>query len=230
MTEDKPSTSRFQRLTSWITNKAQNEPEYIEENLSGYSLKVEADKRLKDRLQEWDEGVNLINEPITATNAKDYAFELLDIVRVVNKVVNRVAGVFATAGDKKDSRELLTYWQTIATIYESTALRVCRFWGKEDQIYVDNRSTNVTNVLNFQLDMTNIFFKYANMVIMFCFKRIDITPRHVTTIQSMMPMMPGQEGAGTTLTGSGGRTSEDQRQVRRPSGGPYPKTIENTVH
>ena len=67
--------------------------------------------------------------------------------------------------------------------------------------------------------------KFVALTTPLCWVIEDVNTPKVIVVQSIMPPMPGQYGE--TMTGSGGRTSEDD--VRHPKGGPYDKRQKNTV-
>lgn len=192
MGEPQPKQSRIARLIGYIQGKNEKEDDYIEEGIPGHSLKVIADKKLKERLDEWNYTLDLINEPINAETLHDYALELQDIIQTVHKMTGRIAGVYACAGDKdeENAKKLMHGWDHLAGIYKSRALRVLMWWGTDEKVknkLTRNLSIAAINVFNFHLGMHNVFFKYADDVVMYCFKRIDVTPRHITAIQTISP-------------------------------------------
>ena len=215
----------LQKLANRFQHPQQKET--IEYTLADEGIKVAKDTRLDSRLAALYDLHNLISSKIESTTPKEYLSELKTRLDYVNLAIINIASPYARAGDYPQYRRMLRGWASWYAIASSWIQRTEDYFLTEENNPIDAGIVDTGIFVRMQHDVIQKHvFKDAFTVLNCCFRDKDVSVHAVTVIQSMqMPMMGG---GGETITGSGGRTSEDQR-VRRPQGGPYRKEIENQV-
>ena len=189
MTETKPP-NRLSRFYSAITSVKPEKPEYLEIPLAGDAIRVVADQKLKDRLAEWKTATEIMNEPVKGDTLHDYMMDFIHTLEVLNTIVLRVAFVYARAGDKEsdDAKHLTHGWNIMYGNFYAHAKRQLIFHGTTDKM-TDARDTrqSIHAVIIHETVMgaDNILYKYANHVIAWCFKDIDVRPGVVTVVQTI---------------------------------------------
>ena len=222
---EKQKPSRWNQFKDFLVAEQKNDKSEIEiEGLPAHAVKIVLDKKLKERLDEYEKLMELLNQTIEAKTLNEYIGELEDMVKTTHACVLRIAGVYACAGDEEEFARKMCGWDEVHSIYLGRCIKTKMRWGNnKDTVVGDRISINAVHVRNLHIGLINHFFTKAFNVLNYCFKSKDVVPSFVTVIQTMMPMM----GGGETVTGSGGRVSEDY--VRKPQGGPYKRELDHEV-
>lgn len=207
----------FQSFLDRIKTDPKSKPQdYIEDNIGGNSLRIVSDGKLERREATYRELLTAMNLAIAETECAGYITELQERLAVVHLTISLIAQPYARAGDNKQFAKLVHGWNKMYS--------VSWCWCIQDLTNHKNDGLNLTAAHRLHFGLVNHIFPDAFDTLGYCYRDMDVRERAVTVIQTMMPMMGG--GGGETITGSGGRTSED-RQMRQPQGGPYPRTMKN---
>ena len=188
--------SRWSQFAEWLIKRDKEEPEEVKlQGLPEHAVKIVMDKKLQERMAEYQEFLKLINQPIQATTVNELIDEITDLVQVTNTCVLRVASVYADAGDTKGGAKLMRGWNTLASIYIGHC-ECCKIWFSSDAKLDDQHlPIQLTHIQNLRLALRNHYFRQAQNVLSYCFKDKDVRPFSVTLIQSMSPLQP-QQGQG----------------------------------
>jgi hypothetical protein len=218
--------------------KPKKETEFLEETLGQHAIKVASDHKLDNRiaiLMQFEDYICSDLELKKTDDGKvdldDYCKQLKERLDKMDHVIKQVAWPFFRGGtDIRFARAIRGWSQWYATasgwILQAQRLLQAANRKEEGESTVDTETGDIETLIYFMhSNLTKHCFKCGNYILGVCFRNEDVSPQSVTVIQSVMPMMGG---GGETITGSGGRTSEDG-QMRRPQGGPYPRKMKNEV-
>ena len=202
MSDNRPATansgntpSRLQRFWDFAARNEKKHPDYTVLDVMGNAIRVVSDGKLEARLAEYKEYQKLSNEPSKAKNLAEYMDELMDMLKMTNDCVQRIAGPYASGGDEAKGAKLMMGWSKLHFNAMSRAVRTKHFWGSSE-IKIDSDTVDEINVMNFALSLQHHYLPWAAAVINFCFKQADVRERSVTYIQTMSPFAQRGEGIG----------------------------------
>lgn len=189
--------SRLEAFKQFLKGKESSTSghEYKEEHITGLALKIVADGKLENRIDEYNKLLDLLSQEIKATTVRGYIIELIDMLKVTHSCIMRIAGVYARAGDNPRFAKLMHGWDKLYSNSMSKCLRALWFWGNDPNLPLGNYETvNEINVRNLHLTLVHHVFSDAYDVLNYCFRDQDVRERSVTMIQSMNPVMPRGTG------------------------------------
>lgn len=191
MSERKPS--RLQRFWGYIAKKGtEKQIEYQDEKITGNAIRIVADRKLENRLEEYKILLDLLEEEIKAENLHEYVTELKDMVKTMHSAISRIAGPYARSGDNLRFAKLMHGWNRWYASAMSKCERVDKFFatgdGAEREKTADAFSSiNSIAVHNLHMFLIQHVFPDAFDVLNYCFRDADVRERAVTVIQTMVP-------------------------------------------
>ena len=225
-------------IKDWLQQKfsgKKNVPDdTTEQSLNNFGIQILSDRKLEERIALLIELETEVAKPIQETDLLEYLAKLKSKTELLNHGIFQIALPYARSGTSPEFARKLRGWtqmyaQALSWIlhYEQMVPKAMEDTNEEQR---RGNSDSDYGTVEVQIHMMHdniqkYVWKDAFYFLGDCFMDDDVAPRAAAVIQSMMPMMGG--GGGETVTGSGGRTSEDR--MRKPEGGPYKSRMKNQV-
>jgi len=203
------------------------EDHFTEEGMPEFGIRHFTDSKLENRLEAYRMLMQFINAKIEATTLNEYVDELRERLELLFTTINLIAGPYARAGDHADFAKLMHGCSQLYHIAYGFCLKAELYFANDEPIDM-KKPVGMNHVVIHNLHLTMVNHVFPNLFdgINYCFRDPDVRPTAVTVVNSMMPYMGGESPE--MITGSGGRTSEDEvAAMRKPDPGPYPQRMQN---
>lgn len=225
----------------------------MEQSLGKLGIKIQADKKLNQRLLALQALLDEMQEPIGYNAEKDIMVKLepveyIDELRIrlekLNRAVHSLAAPFYRSGSNANFRQLMDGWHLIYAlssdwihVVHDRVVAIQQNGGKTTKSQTENEKEQQqekeiasigtidigTLVRRLQAVLSMHIFQDGLLILSESYLTEDVAPSYTTIIQTMTPPQFGR-----TMPTSGGEISETY-EAGKPKGGPYNKVLSSQV-